>query len=238
MSLNFEELDYQQTHMGELSLRRRKDLVLNKDIYEVKLNDEFLMSSFFTRAEEELARVCLSELQGENLAVLIGGLGLGYTAQTALEFSTVSHVSVIEVLSEVIGWHQQGMVPLGKQLCADKRCHFIHDSFFRFIKTNDEETHTETPVQLFHAILLDIDHSPSQYLNSEHEAFYQQSELQNLTSHLHSDGIFGMWSNDLPDEDFVTLLKTVFDSVEAKIISFQNPYQDKESTATIYVARD
>ena len=237
MSVNFEELDYQQTPMGELVLRRRKDLVLQKDVYEVKLNDEWLMSSFFTRAEEELARICISELQEENLDVLVGGLGLGYTAHAALEFDSVHSVAVIEVLAEVIGWHQQGLVPLGEALNTDTRCHFIHDSFFRYISEGKADAAPTLPAQRFHAILLDIDHSPCQFLNAAHASFYEQAELIKLKQHLHANGIFGMWSNDPPDEQFVELLEKVFNKVEATIIRFPNPYQDKEATATIYVAR-
>ena len=56
MSVRFEELGWQQTPMGVLSLRRRFDLTVRTDIYEVKLDDEYLMSSLFTVAERELAR--------------------------------------------------------------------------------------------------------------------------------------------------------------------------------------
>ena len=55
MSARFEELDWQQTPMGDLTLRRRTDPVLGVEIFEVKLGDEFLMSSLFTVAEEQLA---------------------------------------------------------------------------------------------------------------------------------------------------------------------------------------
>ena len=45
MSLNFEELDYRLTAIGWLILRRRRELSLGVDIFEIKLGDEFLMSS-------------------------------------------------------------------------------------------------------------------------------------------------------------------------------------------------
>ncbi|WP_404381485.1 hypothetical protein [Caenispirillum salinarum] len=43
----FEELDYQPTPIGALSLRRRRELTLDVDVFEIKLGDEFLMSSLF-----------------------------------------------------------------------------------------------------------------------------------------------------------------------------------------------
>ena len=60
MSLRFEELDFQPTPMGDLTLRRRVEPTLGVDVFEVKLGEEFLMSSLFTMAEEELATLGLA----------------------------------------------------------------------------------------------------------------------------------------------------------------------------------
>ena len=80
MSVNFQELAYSATPMGLLTLRRRKDITLGIDIYEIKLDEEFLMSSLFTVAEVALANLGLAELSEPELDVVAGGLGLGYTA--------------------------------------------------------------------------------------------------------------------------------------------------------------
>lgn len=76
MSLLFKELDYRPTPMGVLSLRRRRELSLDIDVYEIKLDDEYLMSSLFTDAEVALADLGLAELDRDNLDVVVGGLGL------------------------------------------------------------------------------------------------------------------------------------------------------------------
>jgi hypothetical protein len=81
----FEELDYQETPLGGLALRRRIVSELDDmEVFEVKLGDDFLMSSLFHEVEEALADLGLAELGGENLEVAVGGLGLGYTAVAAL----------------------------------------------------------------------------------------------------------------------------------------------------------
>src|SRR5437762_7510559 len=116
MSLNFEELDFRPTPMGVLSLRRRRRPSSDVDVYEIKLGDEFLMSSQFTVAEIALARLGLAALQRSALDVVVGGLGLGYTAQAVLENSAVRSLVVVDALAEVIEWHQQGLLPLGRQL--------------------------------------------------------------------------------------------------------------------------
>ena len=84
MSARFEELDRRQTPMGEISLRRRLEPTLQIDIYEAKLDDDFLMSSLFTVAEIALADVSLAGIAGDELDVVVGGLGLGYTAAAVL----------------------------------------------------------------------------------------------------------------------------------------------------------
>ena len=74
MSKLFEELDYRPTPIGALSLRRRRELSLGVDVFEIKLGDEYLMSSLFTASEIALARLGLAALEGVNLEVIVGGL--------------------------------------------------------------------------------------------------------------------------------------------------------------------
>src|SRR6266404_9011581 len=71
MSLSFEELDFRPTPMGVLSLRRRRRPSSDIDIYEIKLGDEFLMSSQFTTAEIELARLGLAAQGRRDLDVVV-----------------------------------------------------------------------------------------------------------------------------------------------------------------------
>ena len=56
MSPLFEELDYQPTPIGTLSLRRRRELSLGVDVFEIKLGDEYLMSSLFTASENRFGK--------------------------------------------------------------------------------------------------------------------------------------------------------------------------------------
>src|SRR6202795_2246007 len=130
MSVYFEELDFRPTAMGVLSLRRRRHLGSGLDIYEIKLGDAFLTSSQFTVAEIELARLGLAALARADIDVVVGGLGLGYTAQAVLENSAVRSLVVVDALAEVIEWHEQGLLPLGKPLTNDRRCHLVNADFF------------------------------------------------------------------------------------------------------------
>ncbi len=89
MSVNFEELDYQRTALGELILRRRVALGMGgREVFEVKLNDEFLMSSLFHEGEVALTDLGLAELTGEAWDVVVGGLGdLGELRMVVIHFT-------------------------------------------------------------------------------------------------------------------------------------------------------
>ncbi len=238
MALDFEELDYQETPLGAISLRRRADLKLEGEIvYEVKLGDEFLMSSLFTTAEIQLARLGLAALEGTGLDIVIGGLGLGYTAVAVLEDTSVKSLKVIEVMGPVIDWHRRGLVPLGKTLLSDPRCTLVHADFFEWASSAGGGLDRAVPTRLVHAVLLDIDHSPSQWLAPGNSAFYSVPGLQSLADKLHPGGIFGLWSNDPPDAEFTRLLDAVFRSSESHLVTFPNRYSGDESSNTIYLAQ-
>jgi len=238
MDIVFEELDYQQTSLGDISLRKRSEPRLdNKLIYEVKLGDEFLMSSLFVEAEEQLSTLGLSALKKngftDQLDVVVGGLGLGYTALTALNDLAVKSMRVIDVMQPVISWHQQGLLPIGDVLATNTRSELIHGDFFAL--AIDEKTGFINDKQV-HAVLLDIDHSPSHWLNEGNSSFYSIESLTAMVNKICSGGIFGLWSNELPDQNFVDLLDTVFHDTQSHIVSFPNPYSGGESINSVYIA--
>jgi spermidine synthase len=125
MSALFEELDYCPTPIGALSLRRRRELRLGVDVFEIMLGEKFLMTSLFTASEVALARLGLDACADGSLQVVVGGLGLGYTAQAVLENTDVTDLIVVEYLAPVIEWHETGILPIGTCLADDPRCSLI-----------------------------------------------------------------------------------------------------------------
>jgi hypothetical protein len=234
MSVNFEELDFRPTAMGVLSLRRRRSLTSGADIYEIKLGDEFLMSSAFTVAEIALARLGLEALERGDLDVVVGGLGLGYTARAVLENRNVRSLIVVDALAEVIEWHEEGLLPLGKQLTGDPRCRFVHGDFFAMSRSADGFD-SRTPGRRFDAILVDIDHSPKNLLHPRHAALYEPEGLARLAAHLHPGGVFALWSNDPPDDAFGCILAGAFATSAAHVVTFDNLRGDHDASNTVYI---
>jgi spermidine synthase len=235
MSLYFEELDFRPTPMGVLSLRRRRHLATGVDIYEIKLGDEFLMSSQFTVAEIELARLGLAALARADLDVVVGGLGLGYTAQAVLENSRVRSLIVVDALAEVIEWHQQGLLPLGKQMTDDPRCRLVNGDFFA-MSHSANGFDLDIPGRRFDAVLVDIDHSPQKLLHPRHAALYTPQGLARLAGHLRPGGVFALWSNDPPDDEFNAALAGAFATSASHVVTFDNSQGDHDASNTVYVA--
>ena len=233
MSARFEELGWGPTPIGEVSLRRRLDPVTKVDVFEVKLGDEWLMSSQFTVAERELAHRALARLSGNNLTVAVGGLGLGYTAVAALDSPHVGTVDVVELLEPVVEWHQQHLVPLGEVLTADARCSFVLGDFFALSYAGGYDP--AKPDRAYDAVLLDIDHSPRHLLDDGSEGFYGLEGMRAVASRVSPGGVYGMWSNDPPDADYVAVLEQLYEEVAAEVVTFPNPLQRREATATIYL---
>jgi len=234
MSVYFEELDFRPTPMGVLSLRRRRSLTSGVDIFEIKLGDEFLMSSAFTVAEIELARLGLAALARPDLDVVVGGLGLGYTAVAALENPQLRSLIVVDALAEVIEWHEQGLLPLGQQLTADPRCRLVHGDFFAMSDSSDGFD-SKTAGRRFDAVLVDIDHSPNNLLHPRHAALYTPKGLERLAAHLNPGGVFALWSNDPPDQAFSAVLAGAFATSVAHVVTFDSLQGERDVSNTVYV---
>lgn len=232
MIARFEELDWQPTPMGDLTLRRRSEPAVGQEIYEVKLGDEYLMSSLFTVAEEELANLGLAAVHGDDLSVLVGGLGLGYTAVAAVRDPRVSALTVVDRLGAVIGWHQRKLLPVSEELVDDARTTLVEDDFFALMRAEPADADAR-----YSAILLDVDHSPRHQLDPTHADLYTAAGLRALDRHLASRGVFALWSDDPPDEAFLAELNTVFDDVAAHVVDFDNPVTGGMSSNSVYVAR-
>lgn len=234
MSKRIEELAWSETPIGEVSLRRRREPVTGQDVYEVKLGDEFLMSSLFTVAEVELARRALARVEGNELSVAVGGLGLGYTAREVLADERVAELLVVDALAPVIDWHRRGLVPVGPSLTGDLRCRLVLGDFFAMTEGSGYDP--DVADRVFDAVVVDIDHSPRHLLADGSAGFYGVEGTRRLARHLRPGGVYALWSNDPPDEVYAAVLAQVFADVAAEVVTFANPLQEREATNTVYLA--
>ena len=227
---NLEILAYETTPLGTLCLRRRELLSRPGTIItEITLDHELLMSSYVTESERALASEALARHTGSELSVLVGGLGLGYTAYEVLQSARVRSVEVIEFLPEVVGFLRNGLVPLSTQLLADPRF-TVHDGdvYDRLRGMAREQ---------WDLVLIDVDHSPEDHLGSSNQSFYTEPGLVRAKQHLSPGGILAVWSY-AESSPFVEALHGVFSSVEAIPVTVMNDLVDEEQTDWLFLARD
>ncbi len=234
MSRIFEELDRQPTPIGEISLRRRLEPTLQVDLFEVKIGEDGLMSSLITDGEEAVSTLGLAATSNDPLDVVVGGLGLGYTARTALDDLRVRSLRVVDALAPVIDWHRRRLVPLEPALVDDDRCQLVHGDFFD-MAANGLAFGADAPAT-FDAILVDIDHSPRHLLDPKNATFYEPAGTETLARCLNPGGVFSLWSNDEPDDDYLAILQAAFTAAKAEIVTFSNPLTGNDTASTIYIA--
>ncbi len=227
--MEIEILEYVDTPLGILCLRRRELLSQpGKIITEVTLDHEFLMSSYHTASEDALARLGIQWHGGENLSVLVGGLGLGYTAQAALDCSQTDKVDVIELLPEVISWLSRDLVPLSEKLVNEPRFSVTQKDLFQYLQNPAEK--------LYDVILIDIDHSPHENLDSNNLPFYTRDGLSQVRTHLEEKGVLAVWSS-APNDSFVSALGNEFSEVRVQEIHWHNDLIDKDLSDYVFLAR-
>jgi spermidine synthase len=226
---NLEILAYEETSLGPLCLRRRELLSSPGTIVtEVTLDHAFLMSSYNTVSERALSMSALQMHPGTDLRVLVGGLGLGYTAHAALGSPRVGSVQVMELLTQVIDWMERGLVPLSAELLADPRFSTVPGDIYARL--------AEPPTERFDLILIDVDHAPDEHLCASNAAFYTREGLGLARRHLAPGGILGVWSY-AEHSPFSEALRDVFDVVHVEPVVFFNDLIDEETTDWLFFAR-
>jgi len=229
---NLEILAHETTELGMLCLRRRELLSRPGTIVtDVTLDHELLMSSHLTLSERTLARTGLGLHPGRALRVLVGGLGLGYTAHEVLVAGgeRVAAVEVVEYLAPVIDWVGRGLVPLATALQADARLAITHGDVYARL--------AGPPEGAYDLILIDVDHAPDEPLGSTSASFYTEAGLARARRHLAEGGVLGVWSY-AEHSPFATELRRVFAEVHVEPVTAVNDVVGEEQTDWLFFASD
>ena len=230
---NIEFLAHQDTAIGTLILRRRE--LLSKPgtvVTEITVDHEFLMSSYITVSERALSRIALEMHTGEQLQVLVGGLGLGYTAWEVLQSPRVARAEVVEFVPAVMAWMREGLLPLSSQLAAETRVEIVEGDVFQRLALPPDPAGTP-----FDLILIDVDHSPDERLDERrNDGFYTVEGLRAARRHLAPGGVLGVWSY-AEHSPFAAALRQVFADVRVEPVTFVNDLIEGETTDWLFFAR-
>ncbi len=224
-----EVLASEESVLGLVYLRQRELLSHpGTVVLELLLDHALLMSSCSTHSERALASRALEMRGGQGLSVLVGGLGLGYTAREVLRSSDVASLEVIELLPALIQWWDEGLIPLGRELPSDPRFTLRPGDVYAFL--------AGPPERPYDVILIDVDHAPEERLADSEGSFYTEETLCAAREHLRPDGLLGVWSY-AESLDFARVLERVFGGVRIEKVTFFNPVIGEEESNWLFLAR-
>ena len=219
-----------QTDIGRIQIGRRQPVGSHEWIHEILIDGSLLMSSISPVSERRLSTGALKLHGGESaLRVLIGGLGLGYTAEAALEDSRVSQVQVVEKMDFIIDWMSRGLMPLSAQFGAETRLEIVQGDVYADLLGPANET--------YDLILVDVDHSPEDLLSEASTPFYTVEGQLLVAQHLRPGGILGVWSA-FDNDDFSQVLETVYTNGHREELSWpDDEFPNSEYHNVLFFAR-
>ncbi|MFJ3092659.1 spermidine synthase family protein [Streptomyces hydrogenans] len=188
-------LDRRQGPYGEVVLRRRDE------DFEIIANGTFLMDTSDGRSERLLvdaAMGALPEPARTGAAVLIGGLGVGFSLAHAAADPRWSRIAVVEREDAIIDWHRGGpLAAISGRALADERTVILH---------TDLVTYLDTATDRYDALCLDIDNGPDWTVTEDNESLYRARGLASCAARLNPGGVLAVWSAR-PSGDFEESLR-------------------------------
>lgn len=178
---------------GELRLKQRGQE------FSIMLGANELMNSRLSGSEEALATLSFDKIKGRpKPAILIGGLGMGFTLRAALAIAPPeASITVAELVPAVIAWARGPMAEVFNGCLDDPRTAIHQGDVGALIRGSKAG---------FDAILLDVDNGPDGLTRESNDALYDRRGLAAARQALRPGGVLSVWSSG-PDDGFTRRLK-------------------------------
>ncbi|MFI2201651.1 spermidine synthase [Streptomyces sp. NPDC020192] len=174
-------LDRRDGPYGEVVLRRHGALL------QIIANGCFLMDTSDGRSERLLVEAALAALDGRpDPAVLIGGLGVGFSLAHAVADPRWGRITVVERERAVVDWHRDG--PLGEVSAGalgDPRTEVVCEDLVSYVRETSDT---------FDALCLDIDNGPGWTVTDGNGSLYSVAGLASCARVLRPGGVLAVWS--------------------------------------------
>jgi len=211
---DLEVIAHANTPIGTIYLGRRHVLDQEHWTYEIQISGALLMSSISPVSERQLATSALAlDKRPGPFRVLVGGLGLGYTAEAALEDPRVTSVRVVEKMDFVVDWMNAGKLPLSEAFAVEERLEIAMGDVYDDLLGPATET--------YDLILVDVDHSPDNRLSEASAPFYTVEGQRKVAEHLTPGGCLAVWSASHYDP-FMDVLAEVYPKVSREDVRWND----------------
>ncbi|MFJ9678826.1 spermidine synthase [Streptomyces sp. NPDC101194] len=200
-------LDRHEGPYGEVVLRERGD------DFEIIANGCFLMDTSDGRSERLLIDAALAALPAERTApaVLIGGLGVGFSLVRAAAEPRWGRIAVVEREQAIVDWHREGpLAAISEAALADPRTAIL---------TTDLVSYLHTTTERYDALCLDIDNGPDWTVTEDNLGLYSPAGLADCRERLTPGGVLAVWSAQ-PSVEFEQALRNAgFGEVRTEEVS-------------------
>ena len=159
----------------------------NQAVYEIIFNGVFLMASYNELSEKELANLAIEPLilERQDLRVLLGGLGVGYTLQALLACEGIQAVDVVEIEDHIIRWAKSYFSKLNGHAYFDPRVRLINMDIWDYMLMTRKT---------YDAIILDVDNGPTWLALESNQRLYERPTLARMKDLLTEDGVLTVWA--------------------------------------------
>jgi spermidine synthase len=185
--VEYVEVARAESPRGEIVLRagRESDDVAPA-VLELRVNGVFVMDTAETSTERRLATATLADVEQPG-AVVVGGLGLGFTMHEVLADPRVERLVVVEIEDALVRWMREGIVPHGPSYLADER--------LTVVTADIRVAFAEAAPASYDLVLLDVDNGPGYLVHDTNQILYQATFLTQVRQALRLGGALAIWSS-------------------------------------------
>ncbi|MCL4234288.1 MAG: spermidine synthase [Deltaproteobacteria bacterium] len=204
VQLTYEDVDRGDTPLGEVALRR---YTTDDDRigYEIRLGGNFLMATHGHHSESAMARLAWERLaRRDDIRVLVGGLGAGYTLRAALDLPSVRSVTVVEIAEKVVEWNRTWFRETNGGAVDDARTRVVVADLAEHLSANEDA---------YDLALLDVDNGPGWLAALGNERLYTADGIRAALAALRPGGVLAVWSPS-PNELFWTRFREAISAAE------------------------
>ena len=214
-----------ESERGELVLRERRTDDGVAVALELRANGVFVMDTVEVGTERALATAALAAVATPR-AVVVGGLGLGFTMHEVLADARVEVCAVVEVEQALVDWMRDGTVPHGPSMLADQRV--------KVVVADVAVAIAEARPASYDLVLLDVDNGPGHLVHAGNAALYDPPFLGAVRTVLRAGGALAVWSAD-EAPGLAAALDAVFDAVD--VVALDVDLQGRAEQYWLYLGR-